>query len=97
MAFQINLNTDAEGDLAYFRVPEQRVIVDGIGTHLRLDADQESERRKMLRPNPVAPWELRIGKYRVFYDVEDETTVWITAIGWKEHNELYIRGKRVQL
>src|SRR5437588_6063264 len=97
MPFQINLTTDAEGDLAHLRAHEQRIILDGIETYLRLEADQESKRRKKLQPNPVAPWELRIDKYRVFYDVEDVTTVWITAIGGKEHNDLFIRGRKVTL
>jgi len=97
MAFQVNLTTDAEADLAYLKVHEQRIVLDGIGAHLRLQADEESDRHKRLRPNPLAPWELRIGKYRVFYDVEGGATVWVTAIGWKEHNELFIRGKRVAL
>ncbi len=25
-----------------------------------------------MRPNPIAPWELRIGSLRVYYDVEEE-------------------------
>jgi mRNA-degrading endonuclease RelE of RelBE toxin-antitoxin system len=29
----------------------------------------ETNNRKPLRPNPIAPWELRIGDLRVFYEV----------------------------
>lgn len=97
MPFQINLTPDAEEDLAYFKAHERRIILDGIKTHLRFEADQESKRRKKLDPNPLAPWELRIGNYRVFYDVEEATAIWITTIGWKEHNDLFIRGKKVRL
>lgn len=68
-----------------------------VKVHLREAADVESERRKQLEPNPLAPWELRIGDYRVFYEIENEQAVWVTAIGWKEHSDLFIRGKRVQL
>lgn len=25
-----------------------------------------------MQPNPVAPWELRVGTLRVYYDVEEE-------------------------
>jgi mRNA-degrading endonuclease RelE of RelBE toxin-antitoxin system len=97
MAFQIKLTTDAEGDLAYFKAREQRIILEGIKTHLQVEADQESKRRKKLGLNPLAPWELRIDNYRVFYEVEEIRTVWIIAIGWKEHNDLYIRGDKVSL
>ena len=44
----------------------------------------------------IAPWELRIDHYRIFYNIE-YTLVKVVAIGHKEHNELYIRGKKVDL
>jgi mRNA-degrading endonuclease RelE of RelBE toxin-antitoxin system len=49
-----------------------------------------------MRPNPVAPWELRIGDLRVYYDVEDEPepVVYVRAIGIKERNTVRI-GKEV--
>lgn len=49
-----------------------------------------------LRPNLVAVWELREGVYRVFYALEEQQ-VKIVAVGYKEHNQLYIRGKKVTL
>jgi mRNA-degrading endonuclease RelE of RelBE toxin-antitoxin system len=56
----------------------------------------ETDRRKLLEPNNLAPWELRIDDYRVFYDIEDDT-VHVTAVGYKHHNDLYIRGRKVRL
>jgi len=53
--------------------------------------------RKKLRPNPLAPWELKVSKYRVFYEVSQPQIVKIVAAGYKEHNDLFIRGKKVQL
>jgi mRNA-degrading endonuclease RelE of RelBE toxin-antitoxin system len=97
MRFDIYFTTDAELDLGALKVREQRIVVAGSNTHLTHDADQENRRRKRLQPNALAPWELRIEKYRVFYEIEDPGVVWITAVGVKEHNELYIRGQRVDL
>ena len=56
----------------------------------------ETRNRKPMRPNPVAPWELRIGALRVYYDVEDEPgpVVYILAVGIKERNKVKI-GKEV--
>ncbi len=43
-------------------------------------------------------WELRVGDFRVFYDVEEnEKVVLIKAVGFKKHNVLYIRGRRFEL
>jgi mRNA-degrading endonuclease RelE of RelBE toxin-antitoxin system len=61
------------------------------------DANVETRRRKPLRPNRTAQWELRIDDYRVFYDLGEGDVVKIVAVGYKEHNDLYIRGKKVEL
>jgi mRNA-degrading endonuclease RelE of RelBE toxin-antitoxin system len=43
-------------------------------------------------------WELRIGKYRVFYDADVvRDTVKIKAVGWKEHDRLFMSGKEFLL
>ena len=52
-----------------------------------------------MRPNPLASWELRIGKLRDYYDIEDEAenVVYIVAIGVKERNRVWIGGEEVEL
>jgi len=52
-----------------------------------------------MRPNPVAPWELRVGDLRVYYDVEEEpeTVVLIRAVGLKERNRVHIGGEVINL
>lgn len=59
----------------------------------------ETRNRKPMRPNPVAPWELRIGKLRVYYDVADipESTVYIRAVGIKYRKRVIIGGEEIQL
>ena len=50
--------------------------------------------------NELSDWELRVQKFRVFYDVvieEDRRAVKIKAVGHKEHNTLYIGGREVRL
>jgi mRNA-degrading endonuclease RelE of RelBE toxin-antitoxin system len=96
--YQIAFTSSAEADLAHFRVIDQRVIVDAIRAHLTTDAGNESRRRKRLTANPLAPWELRVGDHRVFYQVtEGDTAVTILAVGIKGHNDLFIRGRKVEL
>ncbi len=52
-----------------------------------------------MRPNPIAPWELRIGDLRVYYDVEDtpEPKVRIRAVGVKERNRVLIGNEEIEL
>ncbi len=98
VTYHIDFTQAARGDLASFSVYEQKRIVDDVKRQLTHEPTIETHNRKELRDNPVARWELRIGKYRVFYEVEPETaTVLIAAVGSKVHNMLYIRGKEVKL
>jgi hypothetical protein len=49
--------------------------------------------------NPLAPWELRIGRLRVYYDVQAKPSrvVTIRAVGIKERNRVRIGGKEIEL
>lgn len=96
MKFEVKFVPDAAQDLESHTAREQRIILDGVSEFLEFDADIKSKRRKQLRPNPLAPWELRIGDYRVFYEIR-EGSVRILAIGYKVHNELFIRGRKTEL
>jgi mRNA-degrading endonuclease RelE of RelBE toxin-antitoxin system len=60
---------------------------------------KETRNRKPLRPNPVAPWELRVGELRVFYEVLDSDTgvVRVLAVGRKRRDTLMIGGEEIQL
>ena len=52
------------------------------------------QHNKVLRPNRLAERELRIGRFRVFYDIDEGTAVVrIAAIGHKRGNRLYVRGE----
>jgi mRNA-degrading endonuclease RelE of RelBE toxin-antitoxin system len=97
MKFSIRLTDSAIEDLDYFRKNERRIIADGIALFLTHEANVETRRRKPLRPNRIASWELRIDDYRVFYDLEGDDGVKVVAVGHKHHNDLYIRGKKVEL
>jgi mRNA-degrading endonuclease RelE of RelBE toxin-antitoxin system len=51
-----------------------------------------------MRPNPVAPWELRIGILRVYYEIEAaETVVHTLAVGVKERDAVRIGGEVIKL
>ena len=97
MDYEISLTDSAKKDIACYEAADQRLIAAGIITHLKSDAEKETRRKKQLRPNPVAPWELRIDKFRVFYSIEEGANLKIVAVGHKEHNDLFIQGKKVQL
>jgi mRNA interferase RelE/StbE len=97
MRFDVRIVPSAEEDLEYYEAREQRIILDAIETFLEIDARTEGKRRKQLRPNLFAPWELRVGHYRIFYEIREESVVRVLAVGHKVHNELFVRGQRVEI
>lgn len=98
MKFTIEITEEALADLEYFDKATRVTILDAIERQLVYQPLQETRNRKPLRSDPKFNWELRIGNYRVFYDVIDKTVVVsVVSVGYKEHNKLYIRGKEVNL
>jgi mRNA-degrading endonuclease RelE of RelBE toxin-antitoxin system len=91
---------------------DQRQIIDAIENQLKHQPDVTTRNRKPLRPNDLATWELRIGRFRVFYDIfcseieitqagepQQEATpiVSILAVGVKKGNRLVIGDKEIEL
>ncbi len=101
--YAIAYTEEALADLEYLRKAERQLVLDEIDRQLTYEPTVETNNRKRLRPNQLAEWELRIGKYRVFYDVieQDDTevvkVVKIEAVGFKERNKLFIRGEEFEL
>jgi mRNA-degrading endonuclease RelE of RelBE toxin-antitoxin system len=123
MAYGIDYTESAFDDLASFTKYERVIIVTAIDQQLSYEPLTETRNRKPLRTPTLSAWELRVGAYRIFYDVEPAPapvapasdpavpdavpaapaptptvpTVIIRAIGWKDHNILYLRGKAYSL
>ena len=96
--FKIELTESALDDLRFLEKYEQTLILDVIEQQLSGDPLTPTRNRKQLRPNELSAWELRVRKYRVFYDIDvDQRVAKVKAIGWKEHNKLFIRGKEFTL
>lgn len=59
-----------EQQLAQFTARQQAIVLDAIKVQLRYEPFRETRNRKPRRPNPLAPWELRVGELRIFYGEE---------------------------
>jgi len=96
--FTLRFTKSAWKDMGFLRKSEQQTIVGAVEEQLVHEPLKETRNRKPLRPNDLSKWELRVGDFRVFYDVVEESheTV-IKAVGRKEHNKLLIRGKEYAL
>ncbi len=99
MAYQIEFAESVKTHLQVLTVGQRATVLDAIERHLANEPLVETRNRKPLRPNPVAPWELRVGTMRVFYDVSEGAPqlVRVLAVGVKERNVLRIGGQEIQL
>ena len=85
--FEIEVAVDVRADLKKIRPYERNLILDAVAEQLRLEPERETRNRKRvpcLIPTfeSVPPiWELRIGAYRIFYDVDREAgKVYVRAV-----------------
>ncbi len=96
MAYRIEYSPEAEDHLRALTARQQAIVLDTVDAQLMYEPTVETRNRKPMRPNPLAPWELRIGNLRVYYDVEEEPepVVYVRAVGVKQRNRVRI-GKEV--
>ncbi|MGQ0594134.1 MAG: type II toxin-antitoxin system RelE family toxin [Gammaproteobacteria bacterium] len=93
--FEVRITPEALDDLQRLRKHESKRIFDELERQLTVQPAIETRNRKRLRPNRVAEWELRIDRFRIFYDVNDPTqSIKIVAVGYKRGSRLYIRERK---
>lgn len=100
MPFEIEFTQAAADQVRAYRAFDQQIILDGIELQLLHEPAVETRNKKHLVDNELFDWELRLGKFRVFYDVSTESdskVVKVKAVGHKVHNKLYIGSKEVNL
>ena len=102
--YEIRFADTAINQLAKLTARERSMVLHAIESQLSHDPLVETRHRKLLRPNPIASWELRVGALRVFYDVASTrapvriaSVVRVLAVGKKERTVLRIGGKVVEL
>ena len=85
--FTVALSEGVKADMEGLRAYDCRILLEAIDTHLTHAPLVETKQRKLLR-NLVPPfeaippiWQLRVGVFRVLYDVhEEERRVYVRAI-----------------
>jgi mRNA-degrading endonuclease RelE of RelBE toxin-antitoxin system len=97
--YRVQYSPDAEEHLVALTARERRIALDAVDAQLSNEPVKPTRNRKLMRPNSIAPWELRIGKIRVYYEIDrlDRRLVNVLAIGIKERNKVRIGKEVVEL
>ena len=84
--------------LAYLSKGNRKSVLEGVQIHLVENDPRQITRNKFLlkQPSVHTERELRIGHWRVFYSVTDDTVL-IDLIGEKRNNRLLIEGDEFEL
>ena len=99
MSYEIQFAESVKSHLEILTTAQRKAVLHAIGIQLAHEPPKETRNRKPLRPNPIAPWELRVGALRVFYDVVEgpQPLVNVLAVGVKTRSQLQIGGQEVKL
>lgn len=94
MEYVVTITEEAEKHLDYLSARDQKTVTAAIGKRLVNQPDKTTRAIKKLRPNPFAQFELRIGNFRVLYNVDEaEGEVTILLVGKKQGNKLVVEGE----
>lgn len=84
MPYQIEYAPEAEIHLRALTARQRATVLDEV--------------EKQLRPNLLAPWELRIDPLRVYYSIDElNLLVYIHAVGIKKRNQVWIGNEVIDL
>jgi len=88
--FRIVVRPRAAAQIRRLRRVDAVAILDAMETHLRHEPERLSRSRiKRLRGGNSATYRLRVGDYRVFYDVAEAEVVVIAVLHKRETAEFY--------
>ena len=96
--FEVRFTDDAERHLEGLSTRDRKIVLAAIEEHLQHQPTVATRNRKRLRDNPLATWELRVRRYRVLYNVDQEIVkVFVVAIAIKDGNRFIIDGEEFSL
>ena len=99
MAYRIEFSLPARDHLRARSAHLRRTALDEIEARLCHQPTVRTRNRKPMHSNLIAVWELRAGRLRVYYDVEESPrqVVLIQAIGEKIRDKVFINGRAIDL
>ena len=97
--YRVQFAESAEEHFARLTARQRAIVLEAAKVQLQYEPLRETRNKKRLRPNPLAPWELRVGVLRVFYEVDtgEADLVNVLAIGIKRGNRLIVAGKEIRI
>jgi mRNA interferase RelE/StbE len=98
LVYRVIISHDAEEHLRALTARQRSTVLDHLKEQLTYQPTVATRNRKLMEPNLIASWELRIGNIRVYYKVweEEERTVEVIAIGIKVRSRVRCGDKEFE-
>jgi mRNA interferase RelE/StbE len=88
MAYEVRYSDDAIDQLKKLRAFDRTAVLDQIEQFLSVNPTLESKARvKRLREPAPCEYRLRVGEFRVFYDVEDTAVLIVEILSKQDAKE----------
>jgi mRNA-degrading endonuclease RelE of RelBE toxin-antitoxin system len=99
MPHRIEFAAEARNQLHGLSCRDRAMVLVAAREQLVHEPGRPTRNRKPMRPNPLAPWVLRIGHLRVYYEVTERPLpcVTIRAIGVKVRERVLVGGVEIDL
>jgi mRNA-degrading endonuclease RelE of RelBE toxin-antitoxin system len=99
LSYRVEYSPETADHLQSLTAGQRTLVFDAVDEQLAREPGVETRNRKPMRPNPVAPWELRVRELRVYYDIAEqpERVVTILAVGVKKRDRVIIGGQEHEL
>jgi mRNA interferase RelE/StbE len=92
MPYEVRYSSEAVEQLKVLRAFDRRIILDEIEQVLGVNPTVVSKSRvKRLREPAPSQYRLRVGEFRVFYDVEEEAVLIVQVLS-KRDSSRYLGG-----
>ena len=101
MPYHIHFVPDAEAHLKALTAAQRSLVWSSIEEQLVHQPTVPTRNRKLMEPNRLATWELRVRDLRVYYDVREEAeegaVVEVQAVGIKIRDRVRIGDQEYEL
>ena len=82
MPYAVEFAQSVENHFRALTARDRTTVLKAIDRQLLHEPLKETRHRRPLRPNPIAPWELRLGEFRVFHEVVGTESGWSGSSLW---------------
>lgn len=96
--FRIEHSPEVKAHLTHRTGAQRATVIDAIDVQLLHQPTVITRNRKPLDPNPYAQFELRVGKLRVYYEVDEGArVVLVRGVAIKDRNRIVMGGVEIDL